>query len=317
MSHKFLPKGFNKLVVCSGVGARECEAIDLESSTTTCQNAPNFPVTVIEAIGGLQFKENPIICGGSDYFDYFTTCYTLENKKWVSSPSMNSVRYEAAAAQLQDGRLFVTGGIDNSGYFLNSAEMLTEEGWANNITPLPVTIADHCMVTVNSTTVMAIGGWQQGQESGKTFFFTFERESWMEGPELKHARHGHSCGQVRRNKENQDRSIIVVGGYDGYDMTSVEILDEGSNEWRKGPELPVGICLSQMVENQNGGVVLVGGSNGYIGTLYQLPHGGHDAVWTKMAQKLKTGRNDQTAETGRRQHTAFLVADNLVDCFEI
>jgi hypothetical protein len=63
-----------------------------------------------------------------------------------------------------------------------------------------------------------------------------------------------------------------------------------------------------MVEDQNGGVVLIGGSSSAyvsVDTLYQLPHGGQDAVWTKMEQKMKTGR---------RQHTAFLVPDNSVDC---
>jgi hypothetical protein len=63
-----------------------------------------------------------------------------------------------------------------------------------------------------------------------------------------------------------------------------------------------------MVEDQNGGVVLIGGdssSAGTLGTLYQLPHGGQDAVWTKMEQKMKIGRYE---------HTAFLVPDNFVDC---
>jgi hypothetical protein len=63
-----------------------------------------------------------------------------------------------------------------------------------------------------------------------------------------------------------------------------------------------------MVEDQNGGVVLIGGyapSVFNLDTLYQLPHGGQDAVWTKMEQKMKTGR---------RRHTAFLVPDNFVDC---
>jgi hypothetical protein len=59
-----------------------------------------------------------------------------------------------------------------------------------------------------------------------------------------------------------------------------------------------------MVEDQNGGVVLIGGVNN-LDTLYQLPHGGQDAVWTKMEQKMKTGRFD---------HTAFMVPDNIVDC---
>ena len=63
-----------------------------------------------------------------------------------------------------------------------------------------------------------------------------------------------------------------------------------------------------MVEDQNGGVVLIGGlssSVGILDTLYQLPHGGQDAGWTKMEQKM---------QTGRYWHAAFLVPDNTVDC---
>jgi hypothetical protein len=235
-------------------------------------------------------------------------CYFLENNEWVSSASMNSVRVAAAAAKSIDGKLLVTGGIDDSGPDLNRAEMLTEEGWESNIPSLPVTIAYHCMVTVNSTTVMAIGGYQNDQRSGKTFYFTFGEESWTEGPELKNKRSYHSCGKIRRNKESQEMSIIVAGGYDGSLLSSVEILDEGSNEWQTGPLLPFGIWQSQMVEDQNGGVVLIGGRSSSVynlDTLYQLPHGGQDAVWTKMEQRMKTGSY---------AHTAFLIPNNIVDC---
>ncbi len=224
----------------------------------------------------------------------------MENNQWVSSASMNSVRSFAAAAQLKDGQLLVTGGSS-----LNSAEMLTEEGWESNMQSLPGTISYHCIVTVNSTTVMVIGGEQNGGYSGKTFYFTFGEESWTEGPELKNKRGRHSCGKIRRSKERQEMSIIVAGGYNGNSFLSlVEILDEGSNEWQTGPELPFGIGASQMVEDQNGGVVLIGGVS-ILDTLYQLPHGGQDAAWTKMEQKMKTIRS---------QHTAFLIPDNLVDC---
>ncbi len=130
-----------------------------------------------------------------------------------------------------------------------------------------------------------------------------------EGPELKNKRGGHSCGKIRRNKESQEMSIVVAGGYDGSSyFSSVEILDEDSNEWQTGPELPIEIFYSQMVEDQNGGVVLIGGyspSLVNLDTLYQLPHGGQDAVWTKMEQKM---------QTRRREHTAILVPDNIVDC---
>jgi hypothetical protein len=89
-------------------------------------------------------------------------------------------------------------------------------------------------------------------------------------------------------------------------VSSVEILDLGGNEWRKGPDLPIGIDSAKMVEDPNGGVILVGvSSNSYRNTLYQLPHGGADAVWTKMEQKMKIGRLN---------HVAFLVPDDVVDC---
>jgi N-acetylneuraminic acid mutarotase len=186
--------------------------------------------------------------------------------------------------------------------------MLTEEGWERNIPSLPVTISGHCMVTVNSTTVMVIGGYQNDTISGKTFYYTFGEESWADGPELKIKRVDHSCGKIRRNKESQEMSIIVAGGFDGSFLLSVEILDEGSNEWQTGPELPFAIDGCQMVEDQNGGVVLIGGESSSVNnldTLYKLPHGGQDAVWTKMEQKMNTGRSS---------HTAFLVHDNIVEC---
>jgi hypothetical protein len=300
-------KGFSKLLICS---SDNCEVINLASSASTCKNPPNFPATVYRAIGGLGFKGNPILCGGYQNGTRSNKCYSLENNEWVSSASMNSVRVNAAAAQLKDGKLLVTGGFDGSpSGSLNSAEMLTEEGWESNIPSLPVIINGHCMVTVNSTTVMAIGGIQNGQYSGKTFYFTFGEESWTEGPELKNKRGYHSCGKIRRNKESQEMSIIVAGGYGGGSyLSSVEILDEGSNEWQTGPELPFGIGYSQMVEDQNGGVVLIGGffsSESSLDTLYQLPHGGQDAAWTKMEQKM---------QTGRYWHTAFMVPDDVVDC---
>ncbi len=72
--------------------------------------------------------------------------------------------------------------------------------------------------------------------------------------------------------------------------------------------MPLGTHWSQMVEDQNGGVVLIGGAlqlTIYLDTMFQLPHGGQNAAWVKMEQKLKTGRSAPTA---------FLVPDDSVDC---
>jgi hypothetical protein len=102
---------------------------------------------------------------------------------------MNLIRIYAAAAQLQDGKILVTGGLDNSFSYLNSAEMLTEKGWESKIPSLPVIIENHCMITVNSTTVMVIGGYQYHKSSNKTYFFNTENEIWTEGPQIKNERY--------------------------------------------------------------------------------------------------------------------------------
>jgi hypothetical protein len=234
-------------------------------------------------------------------------CYSLENNEWGASDNMNTARVRAAAAQLQDGILLVTGGFNPD---LNNAEISSNVGWDRNIPILPNAVYGHCMVTVNSTTVMVIGGAQNGPISGKIFYFTIGAIKWTEGPSLKYPRYYNTCGNIRRDKTSQEMSIIVAGSVDPSTMSSVEILDEGSTEWKTGPELPFGIWRPQMIEDQNKGVVLIGGgqtsSGSLLNTLYQLPNGGQDAVWTKMEQKMTIGR---------WSHTAIMVPDSIVDCY--
>jgi hypothetical protein len=175
IKYLFVFKDLPKLLICGGLmldleEVVTCEVIDLQSSSTTCQNLPNFPVFV--AIGGLGLKENPIICGGFQSGTIPNSCSSLENNEWVYSYSMNEARRFAAATQLQDGKLLVTGGVTGAlpGISLDSVEILTEDGWQSTTPSLPVTIAGHCMVTINSTTVIVIGGWQNSDLSGKTFY---------------------------------------------------------------------------------------------------------------------------------------------------
>jgi hypothetical protein len=286
---------------------------------TSCKNLTNFPLELFSSLGGLGFQDKPLICGGEDSKRRFSReCFSWEGNGWIYSSSLNTDRYHAAILpspyQTENQKLLVTGGINN--FTIRDVEVLTRQGWKTLPQRLPVEIYFHCSVLVNSTTIMVIGGWQNGSfpspfeiASSNTFLFNTENEIWTAGPQLKKGRAAHSCGRIRKNRQSQDFSILVVGGYDGFTFSSVEILDLDANEWRKGPDLPIGIYFAQMVEGPNGGVVLVGGrsysNDGHLNTLYQLPHGGADAVWTKMKQKLKIGRE---------RHVAFLVPDDAVDC---
>ena len=112
---------------------------------------------------------NPLKCGGR----YSSDCFSFENGEWVLSENMETARAFAAAEQLHDGRILVTGGTGDTG-FLNTAELLTEEGWEEASVPtLPAQMGKHCLVQINSTTVMAIGGFQYYLVKGKTFYWNF------------------------------------------------------------------------------------------------------------------------------------------------
>jgi hypothetical protein len=321
-SNGFYVSGMTKLLVGLGdvVGTQTSdtiEIIDLESSTRTFNSLPNFPSKLEVAIGGLGFQEKPIICGGQNSkWVHSNKCFSLEGNEWTPSPSLNTVRAFATISPspypFKSHKFIAIGGLDGDTR-LDTAEILTEKGnWETLRQSLPVTLSQHCSVLVNSTTVMVIGGFQYGLVSSNTYFFNIRNEVWIEGPQLKQSRFEHSCGRIRKGGQSQEFSIIVAGGNDKSELSSklssVEILDQGSNEWRKGPGLPFEIDKAQMVDDPNGGVVLVGGSSDYdeiLDTLFQLPHGGEDAEWIEL---------EQTLNVGRRSHVAFLVPDNIVDC---
>jgi hypothetical protein len=229
--------------------------------------------------------------------------------RWKSAESMTFARKRAAVSlspfsTSTSQKLFVTGGYESVDE-LDTAEILTDKGWRIVSSP---PVSGHCSVGVNATTVMVIGGRQNRTSSSATYFFNTDKNTWTEGPKLKQARQGHSCGRVRNQKEQY--SLVVAGGFNGPLLSSVEILDEGAGQWREGPELPFAISDSQMVESKDGGVVLLGGwapreKPTRLDTFFKLRHSGVGAKWELMSQRLKTGRSG---------HLAFLVPDNLVNC---
>jgi hypothetical protein len=193
---------------------------------------------------------------------------------------------------------------------LSEVDILTKDGWEAIEPSLPVTSYASCMVLLNSTTAFLIGGRQQEVVySPNSYLLNTAANSpeWVQGPTLNYGRSFHSCAGIRTGSQSKF-SIIVAGGYNGTYMTSVEILDDGADEWRNGPDLPKGIYLASMVEDPAGGVILIGGRSNddqYLQTLFRLSDAGDDAKWVEMPQKLKTGRY---------RHISFLVPDDIATC---
>jgi hypothetical protein len=303
-----------KLLV--GLDYDTIEIIDLESAATTCKNLTNFPLALEGSFGGLGFQDKPIICGTVDgNLNHSKKCFSLEGDEWIYLPGMNTTKawtadspslYQSLSQAFFSGR-----GKERSVVDLNTTEDLTAQRWEEYLPQsIPFKFNAYCSVLVNPTTVLVIGS-EPSQGSSTTYYLNIENEIWTPGPYLNNIRENTSCGKVRRSNNSQEFSIIVAGGWDVFQQSSVEILDQGAEEWRKGPELPMKMYEAKMVEDQKGGVILVGGYSNDIGpleTLLHLPHGGEDAQWTEMDQKLNVGR---------KVHVAFLVPDNsnAVDCY--
>jgi hypothetical protein len=69
---------------------------------------------------------------------------------------------------------FVTGGFGGHGAF-HETEVLTESGWQLTIPSLPVNVYHHCMVLLNSTAAMVIGGIQNSVISPKTYIISNDK----------------------------------------------------------------------------------------------------------------------------------------------
>ena len=304
--------GLSKVLVATGwspTATNSVEIVDLLSTSNICQNFPNFPKATRGANGELDMNGNPILCGGDPPTN---DCETFVNGSWISGNPLIEGRYYSSMIKLpfvnDPISLFITGSYTP---LLNSAEVLINGKWESWPAILPGKIGGHCMVMLNSTTIMIIGGKQDDVlYSNKTHFLDMQTKNWVKGPELKFGRRAHSCARIPSKNQSSEYSIIVVGGSNGQDLSSVEIWDEGLKGWRQGPELPYPICCSAIVEHPLGGVALIGGranSSTLLNTIYYLPHAGVDAKWELMPQKL---------QMARYYHTAFLVPDEIADYCE-
>ena len=254
------------------------------------------------------FDSKPIFCGGYDGSEVKCDCFTYEQSQWVSVAPMPTCRSFSASAGLlnQEDRKsrFVIAGGYNSGE-LSNVETYDGTFW-HSLPDLPAPKYAPCLVAINETVLLSIGGEPLTTE---TFFYNAELNQWLPGPELLKARSLASCALVewKNPADGQLEAIVVVaGGFNGKDyLSSTELLyiNDISKGWQPGPELPLTVHGSVMVE-YNDSLVLIGGFGEVDGRhFYQLTS--QDGPWIEM---------EQTLPIGKYYHLAFLIPDELTDC---
>ena len=132
-----------------------------------------------------------------------------------------SSRHSAFATKLNESMLWITGGFDEDEVITNSTEFVT----VNSSVPGPfmnITLADHCVVKINESFILMIGGDAKDYgKQNKTWFVDLKNGFKMvEGPQMNNVRSCSACGKKLDDTEN---TIVIAAG--GIDEATVEFLN--------------------------------------------------------------------------------------------
>jgi hypothetical protein len=234
--------GLTKVLVTNGhdKGSKKMDIIDLSDPTNVCQPSflvadyPNF----VGAGAGLLSNNNALlICGGSNPRK-LDDCFAINNNGIIqqSAIRLTKPRSGAASVVLNGNTLWMTGGMIQSGFQKTKS---TEFVQLTGTTPgpdLPLVVAEHCLVSLNDTTALLIGGELQDRTYSKaTIFYNKDDKTWTNGPSIITGRAGHSCALFKSPQHGHTDTVIVTGGYNrANELASTEFLNLESNSWESG-----------------------------------------------------------------------------------
>ena len=192
----------------------------------------------------MSLQQNPIcflldvkailICGGliEDQFSYEISsneCFILDKYSSKLFVTMTEKRAFAASLITNENSLWVTGG-GGEDYLLSSTEYITKNGDTVRGPELPLALAGHTVVGINSTLSMLIGGTSDGQNAiDLTYYYDHFNQAWSNGPKLNIGRgFGHGTGTVTDLITKEKLVVVTCGSTDDeYILQSTEILIDG------------------------------------------------------------------------------------------
>ena len=308
------------------------EIIDLDDENSSCHLTTDYPykASLIQA-GGLNVcgKLKNVFCSGGTEYVILRSCYEYSTDGFLemSDFHMNQVIGSASAVQISDDfgeqLLWIMGGRDSDYMLQSSTQLISYTRGLLKGPEMPDKIVNHCAVALKNTTVMVIGG-QSGPEwedRSQTYWYNFELEQWIHGPDLSIARGRHACAVFET--ENETR-IYVVGGvnqqFDDLDSVEIAVLDQDSletMEWKwtegkvlkelhcstvhrnlifPGPKFPFGIREHALVSTKLG-LYAVGGyrwksnEDNYSDSIFELNPISNNSTWIELPQKMIVPRS--------------------------
>ena len=277
---------FSAIMLLSGYD-RRTEVIHLPTETSC-----NVDKTFWHGRGGLISDHELLLCDpkGSGL------CYNYDpNTMQRQDTEISVLKRQRSASTIIQNKLWITGGglLDDDGKFIgrtSKTEMVTLENVKSG-PDIHVPLQEHCMVTVNTTTVAIIGGNAQNALS-ETWFYHIENDSFqkVQRAGMNTARKFFACELI----DFIDESFIFVAG--GWELSSTEIFNIRNNQWKYGPELKVSLRgVSLIWLNQENSLFLLGGKyNGfddkYSDKIYNLTCQNYldmqNCEWVELEQKI-------------------------------
>jgi len=214
---------------------------------------------------------NVLVAGGFDgsmpNFDFpDAEIYNWHTGQWTRIAPMNTARAAPAAVRLEDGRVMVIGGADETFTFLASAEIYDPrtDTWSTDTAPMNgPRFEDFTAVLLPGRKVLVAGGFGPGFEIlNSAEIYDQKTNTWTPTGSMNVAR-----GEFATVVLNDGRVLVVGGVNFSGPLASAEIYDPRTGAWTETGSMPPGSMGTPrndlaLVVLRDGRVLAAGGGMG-------------------------------------------------------
>jgi hypothetical protein len=178
---------------------------------------------------------------------------------WTSIGSMSEARAGACAAQVQDGRVLIAGGLGSRGV-LDSAELFDMQAGFSVGAAMATPRATPTCVTLQDGRVLIAGGSDAiGTAISGAEIYDPYKNNWSPAGDMAYSRSGHAAVRL-----NDGRVLIAGGEGQGAVRSSLEIFDPRSNSFSLIASATLAFPRKEhaAVALPDGRVLIAGGSDG-------------------------------------------------------
>ncbi len=306
---------FTKILVVGGYNDNTgefldtAEVIDLTSEVQSCTPPANYPFPAHLMVGTL-LDGIPTICGGHDATEpepriYSNKCYKYNHTEglWTPAGQMLAARFAHGASMVDSKTWLISGGDSEPGVATDSMEVW-RDGRGSDGPKLPSARRYHCQVTLNSSHVAILGGYNGLAEFSDFHLLDLESQEWTELRNAPFPVSNRPCGLIENSANGQELVVLIS-------HRNCQIFNFREGVWKEGPMITdmygVQFNRESMVAQMKKNFYVMGGQldNGFWTT---------DAIYEFDPKNYEWVERDFRLNTPRRGGVAIPVPDQVVEC---